>query len=134
MLGREGKSAKTGNYHPLAVSLTQLRWQVGEHFAFSKWDVLCGLEDTIPEARSQNTKASPEDAITLPATANIEGVEPQPVTTQGTDDTVPAEPTTLSAETNPPAAAEVLPKEELAVPVTERDIGALRDLMNFQGC
>ena len=97
-------------------------------------DVLCGLEDTIPEARSQNTEASPEDAITLPATADIEGVKPQPVTTQGTDNTIPAEPATSSAETNPPAAAEVLPKKEVAVLVTERDNGAPRDLIKAPGC
>ena len=62
------------NYHPLVMSVVELRWQVGEHVTFSKWDVLCGLEDAVPEARSQNTEAT---------TANIEDVEPQPMTTQG---------------------------------------------------
>ena len=118
------------NYCPLVISVVELRWQLGEHFAFSKQDVLCGLEDAIPEARSQNTEASPEDAITLPTTTNIEGVKPQPMTTQGTDNTIPVEPATSSAETNPPAATEVCPKKEVAVPVTKRDSSALRDLMN----
>ena len=91
---------------------------------------LCSLGDAIPEARTQNTKASPEDTITLPATTNIEGVEPQLITTQGRDNTIPAETATSSAETNPPAAAEVLPKKEVMVPVTEMDSGALRNLIN----
>ena len=64
------------NYCPLAMNVVELRWQVGEHITFSKWDVLCGLEDVVPEARNQNTEASPEDAITPPATANVEGVKP----------------------------------------------------------
>ena len=93
------------------MSVMELKWWVGEHAAFSKQDVLCGLEDAIPEANSQNAEASPEDAATLPTTANIEGVELQPVTTQGTDSTILAEPATPSAKTNPPAATEVLPKK-----------------------
>ena len=52
------------------------------------------------------------------------------MTTQGTDNTIPAEPATSSAETNPSMAAEVLPKKEVAVPVTEMDNGTLRDLIN----
>ena len=92
------------------MGVVELRWQVGEHIPFSKWDVLCGLEDAILEARSQNTKTSPEDAITLPTTTNIEGVKPQPMTTQWTDNTIPAEPATSSAETNLPVATEVLTK------------------------
>ena len=52
------------------------------------------------------------------------------MTTQGTDNTTPAEPTTLSAETDPPAATEVLPKKEVEVPATKRDNGAPRDLKN----
>ena len=122
------------NYCPLAMSILELRWQVGEHIAFSKWDVLCGLEDAIPEARSQGTKALPEDAITPPATTNIEGVEPQPMTTQGTDNTILAEPATSSAETNLPAAAVVLPKNEVMVPATKIDNGTLRDLIKPPGC
>ena len=101
---------------------------MGRHVAFNKQDVLCGLED----ARSQSTKASPEDAITLPATADIEGVEPQPITTQGTGSTIIAKPATLSAETNPPAATEVFSKIEVAVPATKMDDSILRDLMNPQ--
>ena len=103
------------------MSVIELKWQVGEHAAFSKWDVLCSLEDTIPEARSQNTEGSPEDAITLPPTTNIGGVEPQPITTQGTDNTILAELATSPAETNPPVATEVLPKNGVMVPVTEMD-------------
>ena len=57
-------------------------------------------------------------------------MEPQPVPTQGTDNTVLVEPTTSSADTNLPVAAEVLSKNEVAVPVTKMDNGALRDLMN----
>ena len=111
------------------MSVMELKWQIGEHAAFSKQDVFCGLEDTIPEAKSQNTKALPEDAITLPTTAHIEGVEPQPMTTQGTDSTVLAKPATLSPKTNLPAAAEVL-KNEVMVPVTEMDNDASKDLIN----
>ena len=92
------------------MSVVELRWWVGEHIAFSKWDVLCGLKNAIPEPRSQNTEASPEDAIAWPATADIEGVDPQPVTTQWTDNTILAEPTTLSAETNLAVAIEFSPK------------------------
>ena len=84
----------------------------------NKQYVFCGLEDAIPEARSQNNKASPGGAITLPITSDIEGIEPQPVTTQGTNNTILVKPTTLSAETNPPAATEVLHKNEVRVPAT----------------
>ena len=64
--------------------------------------------------RTLGTKAPrPEDTVTPPVTADIEGVEPLPVTTQRTDSTVLAEPTTSSAETVPPVAAEVLPKNEV---------------------
>ena len=101
-----------------------------EHATFSKQDVLCGLEDAIPEAKSQNTEASPEDAITPATTANIKGVEPQSVTNQGTDSTVLAEYATSSAKTNPPAVAEALPKNEVTVPVTEIDNGTPKDLIN----
>ena len=94
------------NYHPLAMSVLELRWHVGKHIVFRKWDVLCSLGDT----RSQSTKASSEDTITLPTSTDIEGVEPQPVTTQGTGSTVLAKPATLSAETNPSVATEVPPK------------------------
>ena len=51
------------------------------------------------------------------------------MTTQGTDNTILAEPTTSSAETNLPGAT-VLPKNEVAVPVTEMDNGAPRYLIN----
>ena len=84
----------------------------------------------MPEARSQNTMASTEDAISLPTTADIEGVEPQAVTSQRTDNIILAEPATLSAETNPPVAAEVLPKDEVIVPATKMDNGTLKDLIN----
>ena len=60
---------------------------------------------------------------------DIEGAEPQPATTQGTDNTILAKLTTSSAETNPPAAADIFPKNEVTVPVTEMDTGTPRDLM-----
>ena len=110
-------------YHPLVRSVAELKWQVGEQAAFSKWDVLCGLENAIPEARSQNTKASSEDVVTPPTTADIEGVETQLATTQETDNTILAEPIASSAETNLPAVAEVLPQNEVMVPATEMDNG-----------
>ena len=97
-------------YCPLAMSVMELKWQICEHATFSKQDVFCGLEDAIPEAKSQNSKASPEDTITPPAAVDIEGVEPQPVTTQGTDSTILAEPTTSSAKTKLPVAIKFSPK------------------------
>ena len=114
------------------MSVMELKWQIGEHAAFSKQDVFCGLEDAIPEVKSQNTKASPGDAITPPAAANVEGVEPQPMTTQGTDGTFLAESATLSAMTNLPAAAKVLPKYEVMVPATKMDNGTPKDLIKPQ--
>ena len=54
------------------------------------------------------------------------------MTTQGTDSTILAEPATSSAKTNPPAAVEVLPKNEVMVPATKMDNGALKDLGNTQ--
>ena len=107
---------------PLAMSVMELKWQVEDHAAFSKHDVLCGLEDTIHEAKSQNTKALPEDVVTPPATANIEGVEPQLMTTQGTDSTILAEPSTCSHRSSP--------QNEVTVPVTEMDNGTSKYLIN----
>ena len=54
------------------------------------------------------------------------------MTTQGTDNTILAEPTTSSTETNPTAATKVLPQNEVMVPATKMDTGAQRDLMNPQ--
>ena len=92
------------------MSVIELKWQVGGHVTFSKQDVFWGLEDAVSEARNQNTKASPEGTVTPPTTANIEGMGPQPMMTQRTDNPILVEPTTLSTETNLTAAAEALPK------------------------
>ena len=79
-------------YCPLAMSVLELKWQVEEHIAFSKPDVFSSLKDAIPEARSQNAKASPEGTITLPITSNTGGVELLPATTHGTDNGILALP------------------------------------------
>ena len=88
-----------GTYSPLAMIVAELKWQVGEQAAFSKWDVLYGLENAIPETRSQNAEASSEDVINPPTTTDIKGVEPQLAMTQETDNTILAEPIASSAET-----------------------------------
>ena len=113
------------------MSVIELKQQVGGHVAFSKWDVFRGLEDAVSEARSQNTKGSPGGTITLPPTADIEGVESQPMMTQRTDNPIIVEPTTSSTETNLTAATEALPKNEVMVPTSKMDTGAQRDLMNL---
>ena len=89
------------------MSIVELQWQVEGHVAFSKQDILCNLEGTIPEARSKNLEVPQEGTIAPLTTTNIGGVESCPATTQGADDTIlvtqgctpndeipPAEPTT----------------------------------------
>ena len=74
VLGRKVNPPTLDNYCPLVMSILELGWQVGEHIIFRNWDVLYSIGDT----RSQSTKASSQDAITPPTTADIEGVEPNP--------------------------------------------------------
>ena len=125
------------------MSVIEFKQREEGHVAFSKWDIFYGLEKAIPEAGGQDTEASPEGTTILPTTSEIEGVEPCPATTHGTDNTILAspgctpndgaplaKPTTSSVETNLPASAEVLPIDEVMVPATEIDTDAPRDLMN----
>ena len=106
-------------YHPLAMSVAELKWQMEGCIAFSKQDIFYGLGDAVFEAGSQDTEAPAEGAVAPPTIANIGGVESHPTTTHGTDNTilespgctpfdeVPlAEPTTLPAETNLPVSVE----------------------------
>ena len=118
-----------GSYHPLAISVVELRWQVEGHFTFSKQDVLLNLGNTVPEARSQDTEAPQEGAIAPPTTATVGSVEPCPTKTQGSNDTIPtspgctpndefppAEPTTPPAEINLPGSAEISPMGSTIMP------------------
>ena len=70
------------------MSVMELKQRVEEHVAFSKWDIFCGLEKAIPEAGGQDTEASPEGSAMPPTTSEIEGVEPHPIMTHGTDNTM----------------------------------------------
>ena len=72
VLGREGKSTNTGHLLLFGDECNRAKVVSRGHVVFSKWNVLCSLEDAIPEARSQNTEALPEDAITLPTTTDVE--------------------------------------------------------------
>ena len=100
------------------MSVLGLKQQIEGHITFSKQDVFSHLKDTIPKAGSQNAGASPEGAITLPASSDIGGVEPLPAITHGTDNAIlalpectsydgapPAEAATPSTKTNPPGAS-----------------------------
>ena len=118
-------------YHPLVMSVLELKWQAEGHVAFNKWDVFSSLKEAIPKARSQNAEASPEGAVTLPIASDIRTDNAILALSEWTSDdgAPPAEPTTLSTETNPPVSTQVLPKGEVMVPAAETDIDAPGDLM-----
>ena len=90
-------------YHPLVMSIVELKWQVEGHFTFSKQDIFCNLGGTVPEARSKDMEASQEGTVALPTTTAVGGVEPCTAKTQGADDTILAAPGCTPSDESPPA-------------------------------
>ena len=130
-----------GGYHPLGMSIVELRQQVEGHFIFSKQDIFCNLEGTVPEARSKDAEAPQEGTIALLATAAIGGVEPCPTKTQRAGDNIsvspgctpndespPSEPTTLPAEINLPGSVKISLRGSTMMPSAEIDTDTSNDL------
>ena len=133
-----------GGYHPLVMSVVQLRWREEGHFTFSKQNILCNLGGTVPEARSQDMEALQEGAIAPPTNTTIGGVEPCPTKTQGADNIIlasprctpnnespPAEPTTPPAEINLPGSAEISPRGSTIMSLARIDTDTPKDLVTF---
>ena len=117
----------------------ELQQWVEGYFTFSKWDILCNLEGTIPEARSKDPEVPQECTIAQLTTTNIRGVESHPATTQESDDTIlvtlgctpddeapPAEPTTSSG------SAKTSPRGNTMIPLAEVDTDTPKDLTTIQ--
>ena len=99
------------DYHPLVISVVELKQHVEGLVTFSKQDVFQNLESTTPEAISWDMGIPQGDPITLPTTANVGDIRSSSMEAQGADNTTPspsgcppkdetplAEPTTLPAK------------------------------------
>ena len=103
------------------------------HITFSKQDIFCNLEGTIPEARSEDTEFHKKALLPHPPLPILEVQIPTPQT-QWADDTIlvslectpnnealPAEPTTSPAETNAdntlPGSAETSSRGNTMIPL-----------------
>ena len=59
-------------YHPLVMSVVELKWQMEGCITFSKQDVFCSLGDAVPEARSQDTEAHQKALLPHPTLPILE--------------------------------------------------------------
>ena len=137
------------DYHPLAMSIVELKQHVERHVILSKQDVFQNLGSTTPEAISWDMGISQGDTITPPTTANVGDLESSSTEAKGTDNTTPlssgcppedetplAEPTTLPAKVDvkdtPSGSAETPPGEDAMVFSTKPDTRTPKDLLTGQ--
>ena len=63
------------DYHPLVMSMVELRQHVRGYITFNKQDVFWNLGSTSPEVLSWDMGIPPGDPITMPPTANVGDLE-----------------------------------------------------------
>ena len=85
--GEEANPLAHGKPHPSAMSVTELRWNVGRSTTFSESDIFEGLGNAIHEAKYRDMGTPLVDSTTSSVMADVEDAQLSPVETPLADDT-----------------------------------------------
>ena len=117
------------DYHPLAMSIVELMWQVRGHITFYTWDIFWNLERVSPETVDRDLAIPQGHPFTQPTPINIGGMKSSSVEAWRAHNTTPSLPkeevppvesiplsTAVDVDHTPPGPADV-PLERDAMPV-----------------